>query len=225
MFVFFTPAYAQKVIVLSTGSNYLGQSKTTIQSQIESTIVAVKAKVPDSKIIMIIPFQNMSDYYRGSGTTTIPSEAAIAAATKYSVQTVSFSSSSDGIHPSDYNVIAQQIKNLTNVSPNKWSVVGDSIALALAKNVGASTGYSMNSKTPQYILDNFVPLLGVSGNTKVNFLLYGGSSNRNVAFGMGMGINHNILPNHVLRLSLGFEQKSSINPQILFVGLGYIYQF
>jgi hypothetical protein len=236
MIIFSVNAYAQSVVVLSTGSNYLGQSKVTIQSQIDNTVVAIKAKQPNAQIIMVIPFKSMSEYigvinginvYGGGGTTTIPSDAATAVASKYSIPTVTFSNSYDNIHPSDYNAVIQQIKGITNVPSAKWQVVGDSIALAIASNAGASTQYAMNSKTPQYILDNFVSLLSQSfaSNSKISLFVFGNSGNKGVTFGTGLGIRHDVTPTHIIGLSFGFEQKSELNPQIIFVGLNYTYNF
>jgi len=230
------PAFAQNVIVLSTGSNYLGQSKTVLQSQIDSTVQSIKAKQPTASIVMVIPFQNMSAYvgmingvnvYGGNGTTTIPSEAATAVATKYSIPIVTFLTSNDNIHPSNYNDVVQQIKNLTNVPSNKWEVVGDSIALAIASNVGASTKYAMNSTSPQYILDNFVSLLPQStiSHSNVNTIFYGGSNNKNIAYGAGVGLSYDVTTKHAIRLNIGYEQKTSNNPKMIFIGLTFIYKF
>ena len=148
-----------KVVIISSGSNYLGNPVNVIEPQIEATIAAIKTKMPDAKIVMVMPFQNMSDYYNGSGTTTIPSTAASAAADKFGIPKVIFTSSTDGIHPDNYAGVVSQIQTLTGVPSNQWYFVGDSITFALANTAGAATIYAQNGKTPQFILDNFVPLL------------------------------------------------------------------
>lgn len=195
-----------RVVVLSTGSNYAGNSVDTIQPQIESTIAAIRTRMPDAKIVMIMPFQNMSDYYNGSGTTTIPSTAASAVADKFGIPKVVFTSSNDGIHPADYSSVVAQIQSLTGVPSTQWYLVGDSITLALANTAGAATTYAQNSKTPQYILDNFVPLLpggstpvvvgNINNSGLINLLgpaTLGNVTNSGV-FSIAMSGSHAILP-------------------------------
>ena len=148
-----------RVVVLSTGSNYLGNPVNVIQPQIEATIAAIRTRMPDAKIIMMMPVQNMSDYYNGGGTTTIPYTSASSVANNLGIPAVGFVANNDGIHPDNYPGVVAQIQTLTGVPSNQWYFVGDSITFALANTAGAATTYARNGMTPQYILDNFVPLL------------------------------------------------------------------
>ena len=148
-----------RIVILSTGSNYLGNPVSVIQPQIESTIAAIRTRMPDAKIIMVMPVQNMSDYYNGSGTTAIPYTAASAVANNLGIPAITFVASNDGIHPANYPGVVAQIQTLTTVPSNQWYFVGDSITFALANTAGAATTYAQNGKTPEYILNTFVPLL------------------------------------------------------------------
>lgn len=146
-----------RVVVLSTGSNYGGNTVAVIQPQIEATVLAIKARMPDAKIIMVIPYANML------GTTTVPATAATAVAEKFGIPQVIFTNSADKIHPANYPGVVTQIQSLTGVPSNQWFFVGDSITVGLAGAAGVSTNTAVNGMTPKYILDNFVPLLPGGG--------------------------------------------------------------
>ena len=146
-------ADSDKVVILSSGSNYGNNPIEVIQPQLDATIVAIKTKMPDDKIIMVIPLKYLFGY------STMPSTAATAVAEKYNITQVVFTDSVDKIHPSNYISVVDQIKKLTSVPSNQWYVVGDSIAFGIVMEARASGNYSLDSKTPEFILENYVPLL------------------------------------------------------------------
>jgi len=149
------PVYADSdnVVILSSGSNYGNNPIEVIQPQLDATVVAIKTRMPDAKIIMVIPLKYLFGY------STMPSTAATAVAEKYGITQVVFTDSIDKIHPSNYVSVVDQIRKLTSVPPNRWYVVGDSIAFGIVIEARASGNYSLDGMTPKFILENFVPLL------------------------------------------------------------------